>query len=290
MRTIRAITWLLAYCISVASFGATTAFSRLNYADGLSDNKVNCILKASDGFLWIGTSSGLNRYDGVRFRTWFARPNDPSALPDNSIDGLAEDASRTLWCQTQQGLSRFNPSTERFDNQPSLWLKAHGMNGQPTRVATDEKHNLWIATADGHIYYYDFNQQKAYCALTRRQQPKATLSAIAAKGSIVALTYDNGLLLRMDARTLRPVALIKQMYNATKGSIAGYNTFIDHSGNLWEYANDKLLLVRNDNKDSRFITGFMIKAVNEDKAGRILLATDHNGLVALNPNGRNVAQ
>ena len=45
-------------------------FSRLDIRDGLSNNAINCIYKDSKGFVWIGTGSGLNRYDGYTFKVY----------------------------------------------------------------------------------------------------------------------------------------------------------------------------------------------------------------------------
>ena len=42
-------------------------FEKITVQDGLSHNKVNCIIQDRRGFIWIGTDDGLNRYDGKRF-------------------------------------------------------------------------------------------------------------------------------------------------------------------------------------------------------------------------------
>lgn len=54
-------------------------FNTLTNRDGLSNGQVNCILQDNRGYMWFGTQSGLNRYDGFRFRTslirtWTRRP------------------------------------------------------------------------------------------------------------------------------------------------------------------------------------------------------------------------
>ncbi len=42
-------------------------FKHLEVSDGLSNNSVNTIYKDRDGFMWFGTTTGLNRYDGYTF-------------------------------------------------------------------------------------------------------------------------------------------------------------------------------------------------------------------------------
>ncbi|MCZ7640954.1 MAG: hypothetical protein M5U12_35810 [Verrucomicrobia bacterium] len=72
--------------------------------DGLPQNTINCLFQASDGYLWIGTRSGLARYDGRRF-TLYDRRNTP-ALRSPDIQALAENPPGTLWIGTRHGLAR----------------------------------------------------------------------------------------------------------------------------------------------------------------------------------------
>ena len=46
-------------------------FRHLDARDGLSNSQINYLFQDSRGFIWIGTSYGLNRYDGYRFRTFY---------------------------------------------------------------------------------------------------------------------------------------------------------------------------------------------------------------------------
>ena len=72
--------------------------------DGLPQNTINCLFQAGDGYLWIGTRSGLARYDGRRLTTYDVR-NTP-ALRSPDIQALAENPPGTLWIGTRHGLAR----------------------------------------------------------------------------------------------------------------------------------------------------------------------------------------
>src|SRR5258708_25804907 len=69
--------------------------------DGLPQNKIQAIAQTPDGYLWVGTSEGLARYDGVRF-TVFDRSNTP-ALQDDSILALTTARDGSLWIGTEGG-------------------------------------------------------------------------------------------------------------------------------------------------------------------------------------------
>src|SRR5437899_787563 len=73
--------------------------------EGLPQNRVSCIQQTRDGYLWLGTWSGLARFDGLRF-TIFNRFNTPALQGErgDSINALAEDADGTLWIGTCSGL------------------------------------------------------------------------------------------------------------------------------------------------------------------------------------------
>src|SRR5882757_7781337 len=61
--------------------------------DGLPQNTINALLQTRDGFLWVGTSGGLARFDGVRFRKFGLQ----DGLRSVRISTLAEDKQGALW-------------------------------------------------------------------------------------------------------------------------------------------------------------------------------------------------
>lgn len=80
--------------------------------NGLPQNTVHQILQTRDGFLWIGTESGLVRFDGIEFKL-FNRANTP-ALNRNRVQGLFEDRRGTLWIGNDGGVCCF--AAGRFFN------------------------------------------------------------------------------------------------------------------------------------------------------------------------------
>ncbi len=100
---------LLFSCYSSILGQSTWFFKQLAVRDGLSHNQINHIFRDSNGFMWFSTASGLNRYDGYKFKVFFHNPNDEYSLPDNLISSVQEDANRRLWIQTGNGYTVFNP-------------------------------------------------------------------------------------------------------------------------------------------------------------------------------------
>jgi ligand-binding sensor domain-containing protein len=71
-------------------------------ADGLASDDVSALLADSRGFLWIGGSAGLSRFDGTTFKT-FIRSD---GLPHVVVNSLLEDRAGRIWIGTRAGLAR----------------------------------------------------------------------------------------------------------------------------------------------------------------------------------------
>ena len=90
-------------------------FKQLTDADGLSQSTIFAMLQDRDGYLWLGTIDGLNRYDGYEFRVYSNDPSDSSSISDNFISALCEDSDGFIWVGTVNGyLNCFDRKTEVF--------------------------------------------------------------------------------------------------------------------------------------------------------------------------------
>src|SRR6185369_3205430 len=96
--------------VDLFSYGQISSynFRSLTTNDGLSDGIVRAISQDKYGFVWIGTSYGLNRFDGTNIKTFFTKKGDSCSLPDNYIQSLYRDASGDLWIGTLKGLCRYD--------------------------------------------------------------------------------------------------------------------------------------------------------------------------------------
>lgn len=86
----------------------------LTLSDGLSQNSVQTILYDSEGYLWIGTKYGLNRYDYQNISNYYADPLSPLSLTDNNVLVVHEDATDTVWVAGESGLSRYDRRDDCF--------------------------------------------------------------------------------------------------------------------------------------------------------------------------------
>lgn len=146
------------------TFTQTYHFKHLNLEDGLSQTTVNCMLQDSEGFMWIGTQDGLNRYDGYDFTIYRSDPVDSNAISHSWIWDLFEDRDKNIWIATWQGLTKYTPATNRFvqylpdpDNPNSI------QGERPTSICQDKQGYLWIGTWGGGLNRYNPSSDNFTC-------------------------------------------------------------------------------------------------------------------------------
>ncbi len=128
-------------------------FNNITVEDGLSYSLVFEILKDDYGFMWFGTTDGLNKYDGHTFTIYQNIPGDTTSLSDNSVWALFEDSKGNLWVGTDGGgLSLYNRETDSFQhfkNDPnnSSSLAYNTVND----IVEDKDGTIWIGTYGGGV-------------------------------------------------------------------------------------------------------------------------------------------
>ncbi len=136
--------FLLIYCIVSVSFGQQPLFKHYKTENGLSHNTVFSSLKDSRGFMWFGTKSGLNRFDGVTFKTFQHKATDSKSLGGDYVMCLHEFKNQ-LWIGTDAGLYRFNDMLEEFEIIPIT------LNNNILDIENDNEGNLWFIS--GNLLY-----------------------------------------------------------------------------------------------------------------------------------------
>jgi len=131
---------------------------RFTAEDGLPGNVVRFIKKGKDGFVWIGTTDGLCRFDGAQFKVYQHDPEDPSSIMDNRATCIAVD-THELWVGTHAGLSRLDLITEKFThyqfNEKGRLDSIRRMDGQQIHsLLKDRNGDLWAGTRDWGLARY----------------------------------------------------------------------------------------------------------------------------------------
>ena len=91
------------------------SFNHISVDDGLSNGYISSIVQDQQGFIWISTWDGLNRYDGYNFKIFNHNPLDSTTISSDNIRSQLITKDGTLWVGTDNGvINRYEPSSETF--------------------------------------------------------------------------------------------------------------------------------------------------------------------------------
>ncbi len=126
-------------------------FMHYTPADGLSQSSVQTIYQDKQGFIWIGTQDGLNRYNAYHFEIFRHRPTIANSLSNSLILDIYQDRHGVLWIGTYGGgLNRFQPETRTFTHYRH---QANNPRSLPSdivwSITEDQAGNLWLGTDRG---------------------------------------------------------------------------------------------------------------------------------------------
>ncbi|MRG44702.1 histidine kinase [Chitinophaga sp. SYP-B3965] len=168
-------------------------FRHYQVENGLSHNTVFSVLQDRQGFLWMGTKDGLNRFDGHVWKVFRHIAEDSTSLPGNFVYALHEDNKGQMWVVNNRGLHKYNAATESFTSSRGTFPE------QIRNLHTDTRGNIWYIS-EGKLYMYDHLHDT-----TLMYSPKADLNYVnnmhVSAGNLVWMSFYNGCLKKFDPAT-----------------------------------------------------------------------------------------
>ncbi|MBN1820587.1 MAG: response regulator [Prolixibacteraceae bacterium] len=132
-------------------------FEHINSLQGLSQNAALCLYCDNEGYLWVGTMNGLNRYDGYNFRIF----KTEDGLSNNRIASIREDLRGFLWIETYEGYYHFfNKQQEKFTGFPFYRRNTEEKNSFITCFHQSDSNLVWLGSGNSGFYRLIFNEEK----------------------------------------------------------------------------------------------------------------------------------
>ncbi|MEO0971695.1 MAG: EAL domain-containing protein [Pseudomonadota bacterium] len=242
---------LLLLCKLAEAASPPMYFEHLSLRDGLSQSTANVVYQDSQGFVWIGTESGLNRYDGYEIRRYQSRRDDPLTLPSDYIWDIVEDGDGNLWLATDGGgVVRWVRATDSFQSFPV----ERGASGSGMALSTSSVRSLalgadgavWVGTRGGGL---------------NRVDPVTSRVEVFRAGDPAtgALSNDVVSALAIDSRN--------RLWVGTDGGLHRYDA---SSGNFIHYPHDP--------ERAESLSDNRVIAIAEDTAGTLWIGTFEGGL------------
>ncbi len=228
-------------------------FDHISTEQGLSNFSITAIVQDQQGFLWIGTENGLNKYDGYTFTVYKTDPADTLALRNACIRCLYVDHEGNLWIGSDR-LYRYNSETNKFDRFENIVTNGPSLIGKYVNaIIEDTQGEFWIGTNVGLYRYHP--QQHVFTHY--RHDPHDTTSI--SSDVITSLCEDS--------------AARNTLWIGTNGGLNRYapqkNTFIHY---------------RHDPNDSKSLSHDYIFCIREDPKQRgVLWIGTNDGLNQYDP-------
>ncbi|RLD43445.1 MAG: hypothetical protein DRI86_10020 [Bacteroidetes bacterium] len=137
---------LLLVFISLLSFISVQSqnyyFDNYGVKEGLGHSKVKCTIQSADGYIWVGTASGLSRFDGKTFRNY----NIDDGIAPFTVNALYEDTTGAIW------IGHYSGGLSIYKNNKFEILALDSVSGDITSIVEDENHAIWISTSASGVY------------------------------------------------------------------------------------------------------------------------------------------
>lgn len=272
-------------------------FTRIDITQGLSHNQVNTIFKDSKGFMWFGTMSGLNRYDGYKFKVFRHSIHDSSSLSDDYISKIDEGPDNKLWVQSRTFYNIYDPGTEKFDRHPEKILQSWNLPTAGLSVIKKGDKCFWFLYKGIGLYKVGASGKIDSVKEGKGDNafPDVDINDMEqdSKGNLW-LVHQNGLLEKYDAQQNKITARITSLQQENKSAGFLYSMYIDAQDELWLYATGTLPGVYRYTPANNTLQHYskeigkgkldnnIVYAIVQDNVGQIWIGTDHGGVNIIN--------
>lgn len=211
---------------------STLRFEQLSVGDGLAQESVLAIVQDHDGFMWLGSQTGLSRFDGYKVTIYRNVVGDARTLVNNWVRVLHLDRKGRLWIGTDGGLDRYEPATRSFTHFTPKESARRGNGNRHVRAIVDDgKNGLWLATGDG-LQHFDMDTGNFVSWHHQERDPTSL-----ADDQVNALALDEtgrlwiGTKSGLDSLAAGAHAFTHHVGGVSNGAI--YALLADHKGRVW---------------------------------------------------------
>ena len=266
-------------------------FENISIPEGLSNSTVQYIFQDSNGFLWISTDDGLNRYDGTSISVFKNDPNDSTSIASNDCFAITEDSEGFIWVGVSgNAISRFNPKNETFDKYP---IDAEGVTNisQYYSALFDSKGDLWFGSTNHGMQKFNRSKnrfEQIHLDSSNANEKWGQIYDIVElkNGNILVADYGNGIKIYNEKLNVFQPYYLKADY-----SPAGVSVICkDASGTIWFGRYNTLIKYSPDNNTTEefslydnYGNGNDIEGIAQDDDGNLWAGSYSDGLYKFDP-------
>jgi signal transduction histidine kinase/ligand-binding sensor domain-containing protein/DNA-binding response OmpR family regulator len=264
-------------------------FFSLNINNGLSNNQVNAIYKDARGFMWFGTMSGLNRYDGYGFKIFRHSQGDSLSLNDDYIDGIYPAPGNRIYIKTRNGDNLYDPVKEQF-TEAAAWLRHNKLPTFGLTCIRQAGRSWWLTYADSGLYRVDSNSQARKIGLSHKGVRLADICQIGK--TRLGVLYLDGYLEILDVRSGKIVSATDVATGFIEHQPLSLRLFADAQEDLWiympgtdfgvAYYSPQAGLIKKLSSKNKVLNNDIVNSIVQDDQGLVWIGTDHGGINVIN--------
>lgn len=273
------LTFILIFITSFALNGEDIRFRTIQESGGLASNHVLSMLRDSNGFMWFGTASGLNRFDGVGMKVFMNDPEDPASLHDNYVQDIQEDPQGNLWICAGDIYAVFEPRTETFRKLGPDYYKGIGMK-QEAQIVYIDKNDMWLWARGDGLYA----RIGGVTRMVEAYDPQAEVTDIVSnpRTGHMYVARSDGSIGEYDKAGRK---LVNKLHVGVQNvDRAIFSLFVDRMERLWVYSEYGAWVY--DTGSGRWLgnearprlAGNSVTAIDQDAVGNIWIGYDNEGL------------
>ncbi len=285
----RAIGWWLVFLATVL-VTAGHASERRYYFDEIGGDRklvshdVTALFQDRTGYLWLGTQSGLQRYDGYNYHLFRHVPDDPESLPDSFITAIAQDAQGRLWVGgLNRGLAALDASSLRIEARSRISATEASPRDSIGALKFDSARGLWVGTIAGIELMDPANgkRREVFHLPASAPEPGVSEFAIGSDGTVWAATSAGLLRFAPKSNVATPIANTilahaSSVLIETDGSVLAAG-----SGGLFRI--DPVTGTAQRLWPSADTSAVQVRAMARDRRGRLWLSIFGKGVVIYDP-------
>ncbi|NTS43044.1 histidine kinase [Flavisolibacter sp. BT320] len=260
----------------------TYNFHHLDASKGLADGVVRAIGQDKYGYIWIGTLSGLNRFDGYSVKTFYNQPEDSTSLPAATVRSIFCDKAGKLWIGCSRKLVQYNYATSRF------MAVAGTEEVSILKMVQHTSGSLYLQTNKGLVRFNPASQQLEFLAQRKRGGDSllGPFSDMFLKGDLLYLATQNGIVV-YDCKSQQAKLLFTPSGPDKNVTLIA----VDGQENIWFSTGDNTAITKTNGAFTGFqvynqfsqtpsgFTGGSVYAFLVDNRGELWATTNFSGVI-----------
>ncbi len=262
---------------------------------GSYNHLITTIHRHSNGMIWVGTATGLCRFDGYSIVPARTEQSDSSTYLNDYVQKICEDSQGRLWIKAQSQFGIYDPSTHEINLNFKEIMESVGLqDALLTAIESDKDGSIWIAVADDGVYKVPGGTEKAIKTDFKLKEGHNVSNIVFNKYGLPVCVDESGALTWIDPHTLKATEHVEPIHPNGMNVKENYQVAVDKNNRYWVYS--PRLIELYDGNEGMWISDRIpekerhvnTKYIYQDNKGQLWIVRDNHGLERIETAGKEI--